>query len=276
MRLSRELAILLEAKAAKVGERRERKDGYVYEKQPDKTWIRVGETKLKKKQDARKSFKEKIAAFKEGIAAGTAGSPMMAFRDHAREGRQKRAKAFKRVDGLVSDLKSLAPPGAKVTGRVKEMESIIGKLILKPKEYKRPADLTDITGARIVAASIDDVYDAVKAISKRFEILENEDSIVKPKGAYRSVHLVIKDDDGEKKEVQVRTENQDTFANWSHDVYKPLKRKHKIALNKDKARIERFAKRMSNFFYAQDMGRNPPPPRRPNCPKVVEKAFGCI
>jgi len=63
MRFSEKLRTLIEAKAAKPGEKRERKDGYTWEKQKDGKWKRLGKTKdLKDKEavfDSTEARKEK-------------------------------------------------------------------------------------------------------------------------------------------------------------------------------------------------------------------------
>jgi ppGpp synthetase/RelA/SpoT-type nucleotidyltranferase len=73
-------------------------------------------------------------------------------------------------------------------------------------------------------------------------------------------------------EVQVRTENQNTFADWCHDVYKPTNKKQ--AESRKHPDVKAYAHDMSEYFWALDQGLEPPP--KPPCVKVVSEAFGCL
>jgi len=276
-RLSEELSQAITEEALPIGTVRQWKSGEMIKTGPNK-WRRntAGARKQIKKRQETAKLKSTIGAFKDAIASGEAGSPGMTFKDHVREAKASIGVQSKRFDGLMGDLRSMAPKGATVLGRVKKMESVLGKIIRKPKTYKSPADLQDVTGTRIIANSIGEVQDTVNKIKKRFKVVDEDDYISKPQGDYRSHHLIIEDDDGYQKEVQVRTRNQDTFANWSHDVYKPQTPDQEAAVRDNKDKVNAFSKGMSEFFYAQDMGKSPPPPPRPKCPPEIVKSLGCI
>jgi ppGpp synthetase/RelA/SpoT-type nucleotidyltranferase len=245
--------------------------------------------KLAKKKETQLKLDSTLQVFKKALGAGEVevtggkgksmvpfGTPGMSFRDYVRETNDQRKAHQKRLNGLMGELGEMAPEGGEVRGRIKTKESILGKMIRKPDEYKRPSDLDDITGTQIIANSIKDVNEAISNVKKRYKVVEEEDLIKKPRGDYRSVHFVIEDDDGQRKELQVRTRNQDTFANWSHNVYKPFNKVQEKALRENKEEIKMFSKRMSDFFFADDMGKNPPPPPRPKCSKAISMSFGCI
>lgn len=166
--------------------------------------------------------------------------------------------------------------GAAVLGRIKEPESALGKLVRKPKNYKTARDLKDGSGFRVICGSIDDLRTSVSTIKAQYEtsVADEEDYISKPKDGYRSYHLIIKDADGFYKEVQVRTPNEDTWANWSHDVYKPQSPQQREALERHADEILAYGQAMSDYYYAKDTGASPPAP--PSCPPVIEKVFGCL
>jgi ppGpp synthetase/RelA/SpoT-type nucleotidyltranferase len=162
-----------------------------------------------------------------------------------------------------------------IMARTKAPESALGKLIRKPK-YGTADNLKDGTGVRIVCQSIQDVLANVAAIKDRFEVskADEEDYINQPKDGYRSYHLVIKDDDDLWKEVQIRTPNQDTWAHWCHDVYKPVSAEQSAAVAASKDKILQYGESLSEYYYAKDSGKKPPPP--PDCPPVVKTVFGCL
>lgn len=165
--------------------------------------------------------------------------------------------------------------GTAVSARVKDLDSALGKLVRKPK-YGTVDKLKDGTGVRVVCRSIDDVLDSVSALKKRFETstADEEDYITKPKDGYRSYHLVIKDDDGLWKEVQVRTPNQDTWGKWAHDIYKPRTPEQTAAVSSNKDEILEYGSRMSEYYFDKDRGQEPENP--PDCPSVVKATFGCL
>lgn len=172
-------------------------------------------------------------------------------------------------------LKTLAVgDGTAVMGRVKDIHSAIGKLLRKPK-YGTAENLMDGTGFRFVCNSVDDVLATVKNLKAEYETSEKdeEDYISKPKDGYRSYHLIIKDHDGYHKEVQVRTPNQDTWANWCHDVYKPHTPAQEKAVTDSKDEIIDYGQKMSEYYFAKDQGKKADPAP---CPPVVKNVFGCL
>jgi ppGpp synthetase/RelA/SpoT-type nucleotidyltranferase len=162
-----------------------------------------------------------------------------------------------------------------VVARAKTVDSALGKLARKPK-YGTVANLKDGTGVRIVCASVQDVLENVKKMKDTFETstTDEEDYINHPKDGYRSYHLVIKDKDDLWKEVQIRTPNQDTWANWCHDVYKPTNPEQEKAVSEAKDEILKYGNTFSDYYYDKESGR--PPPKPPDCPPVVRDVFGCL
>ncbi len=167
----------------------------------------------------------------------------------------------------------IASPAARVTVRTKTLESTLGKIARKPK-YSDPSLLEDVTGMRVVEPTIDGVKATVRRIKARFPVVAEDDYISRPRENYRSHHLIIRDDDGLLKEVQVRTPNQDEFANWSHHVYKPPTKELAEVRDANRETIEDYERRMSQYFHERDLGFLRV--KKPPCPAVVAQNFGCV
>ena len=238
---------------------------------PDSPLARAKAEKAK----ATAQLRSTVHKLKGGIAAGTAGEKGMTFREHVRLAKKVRGEHREQLQPLLDKLRDLAPNGT-VVGRVKSLESILGKLARKPDVYKKASDLDDVTGTRIIHKTIDEVRETADKIRKHAVVVEEEDLITKPRGDYRSIHFIIRDKDGKTKELQVRTVNQDRFANWSHDYYKPTSPDQAKAIKANKKDLEAYSGVMSEFMYAQDLGKSPPPPEPPDCPAVVQSILGCL
>lgn len=178
------------------------------------------------------------------------------------------------LEALVGTLQTLSPPNAKIKGRVKKLESALGKVVRKPK-YGDAGNLQDATGARIICRSVKEVQDTVSRIKNRYKLVEEDDYINKAKGDYRSHHLII-EDNGQQKEIQVRTGNQDVWADWFHDMYKPLSLKQEQDVKTHKGHLEGYAKQTADFMFAKDQGKQTPPPVWPPCTHIVKNTFGCL
>ena len=171
-----------------------------------------------------------------------------------------------KINGLVN--------GEKVQGRVKTPESALGKLIKKPKEYPTADKLQDGTGMRVVHDTIAQVDETVAKIRAEYNVIEEEDFISKPQGNYRSFHFIVEGKSGLAIEIQVRTANQNVMADWSHNVYKPVTPEQ--AKHRADPEVLTYEKSMAEFMWAADNEKNPPPPVRPPCTKVISLAFGCL
>jgi len=175
--------------------------------------------------------------------------------------------------GTEAKLQEIAVPGTAVKGRVKELESALGKMERKPK-YQKPGDLWDGTGFRMIAKDVAGVHANVDAIKRHFHVVEESNYIEKPQeGGYRSVHLTIKDHDGLMKEIQVRTPREDKWGDWCHDIYKPVNDSQKQTLAEHKAEIQAYAAKMSDHYYALDSGKSSEPIP---CPPILHSTFGCL
>ena len=193
--------------------------------------------------------------------------------EHARIAGEFLGKHSKSLNRFMGSLSELAPKDAKVKARVKDVESALGKLARKPK-YGDATKLQDGTGARVICHSIDEVKSTVEKLKKKYKVVNEDDYITKPQGDYRSHHLIVEDDDGLQKEIQVRTENQNTFADWSHNVYKPHTREQSDTLRSSGKEIGAYSKAMGDYLFDQDSGKRVGD--KPPCPPPVKAYFGCL
>lgn len=75
-------------------------------------------------------------------------------------------------------------------------------------------------------------------------------------------------------EIQIRTPNQDKWANYTHNkIYKPSKKMHETT-KENRVAIYNYINEMSNHYYALDSGSTNV--NKPNCPEIVRKTIGCM
>ena len=108
--------------------------------------------------------------------------------------------------------------------RVKEEDSLEGKLEIKGGKYQSLKDITDIIGLRVITFYIDDVDKVASAVERVFEV-DWENSVDKRKAleidsfGYLSLHYVCRVPDSEyRMEIQMRTVLQHAWANMNHDT----------------------------------------------------------
>lgn len=255
--------------------------------------------RAKKERDALHST---LVDFEKDFKAGHLAKGMT-FGRHVEIAKVHLRKHAASMNRLIGDLEKIAP-GEKnvggyerVSGRVKTLSSVLGKVVRKhhrklpsgewdkSKPHLDRADkLKDMTGARILAEDTKGtraVFDKFKA-KYGDDIVSSEDMISHPReDGYRSIHAEFKDADGLVKEIQFRTPNQQTWANWSHDIYKPTKAKQREWLReakKDPAmwhKIDKYATSMSAHYAKIDDGEKPGD--KPECPEELKKSpFGCL
>ena len=187
------------------------------------------------------------------------------------------AQHEKSLEGLMTKLKDASPDNAKVIGRVKTIDSALGKLVRKPQNYPSVANLQDMTGSRIMVDTIDQVYAVVKNINKKFDVVLLEDKIREPAGGmkYRSVHLIVQDSDGLEKEIQVRTKEMDTLFRWAHKIYKPETPAQEKVVSQNEDGLIRYTAALSDHVFSKARGDRPPDPPLPKCPIYAQSVFGC-
>lgn len=237
-------------------------------------------------EKARAETKSKVESLaKEGKLAGN----YEALHKDGTEFLKKHAAGLPASKAALSELS--ADLGGKVSGRVKEIDSAMNKVVLKhkgndpskpEKGYSKVSELADGAGLRCILNSPKDVLTVVDRLKKdpRFENIakDEEDYITKPKGGYRSYHLVLRDKrDGLLKEFQLRTPRQNTWGDWCHDVYKPQNAMQSASMADPLAKREilAYAEKMSDRYFAMDSGKKPKG-SAPPCTPVIKKSFGCL
>lgn len=116
-----------------------------------------------------------------------------------------------------------------VTGRVKSVESIQEKMVLRGiSEENLAQDLQDIAGLRIMVQFVDDVDEVLALLRKRHDmtVVQERDYITHMKSSgYRSYHVVVDYPvdtiDGQKKvlaEIQIRTLAMNFWATIEHSL----------------------------------------------------------
>lgn len=116
-----------------------------------------------------------------------------------------------------------------VTGRVKSVESIQEKMVLRGiSEENLAQDLQDIAGLRIMVQFVDDVDEVLTLLRKRHDmtVVQERDYITHMKSSgYRSYHVVVEYPvdtiDGQKKvlaEIQIRTLAMNFWATIEHSL----------------------------------------------------------
>lgn len=158
-----------------------------------------------------------------------------------------------------------------IAGRVKTIKSAIEKVVRKPK-YKTPKNLQDFTGFRVVSETVEEVFANVKAFKSKYNVIDEDNYINQPLGDYRSYHL-IGEKNGVTFEIQFRTKNQNKFADWAHNIYKPLNQKQKSAIEVSGDEINYYSHQISEYFFAKDNGKEA---NKPPCTVVIKITFGCL
>lgn len=133
---------------------------------------------------------------------------------------------------LANQLKNENISPLAIEHRVKEENSLAGKLELKGEKYSSLADITDILGARIICFFSDEIDRVAKIVESNFDIdwdnSVDKRAIIKPDAfGYLSLHYICSfpaDSDypdnicDKKFEIQIRTTLQHTWAVINHDL----------------------------------------------------------
>jgi hypothetical protein len=260
--------------------RKKVKGHWVYEydepKKPEKLKLELQAAQEKRKAKAKR--KEPIKPGgpdvpKVGKAPGQWGKlpPGKTIVEHVKIAHDFLRQHKAQLPQVLGDIKGMAGKDAKVKGRVKTLPSALGKMVKKPK-YTTADKLQDGTGLRVIHGSVAEVKATVAKLREKYKVVEEDNYIDNPQGDYRSHHLIVEGPTGLAMEVQVRTENQNTFADWAHDVYKPMSEAQAAAV--DHPDVAKYSHDISEYFWALDSGKKPPP--KPPCTKVISEAFGCL
>jgi len=140
--------------------------------------------------------------------------------DESRDMRERRVEALRVALGDDLARQGLA---AEVRGRPKHLYSIWKKMRSKQLDF---AGILDVAALRVIVADVATCYAVLGRVHERFSAIAGEldDYIARPKvNGYRSLHTVVRDDDGRAVEVQIRTPEMDEQAEYggaAHWVYK--------------------------------------------------------
>ncbi|MSQ56969.1 MAG: bifunctional (p)ppGpp synthetase/guanosine-3',5'-bis(diphosphate) 3'-pyrophosphohydrolase [Limnohabitans sp.] len=110
-----------------------------------------------------------------------------------------------------------------VEGRPKHIYSIVKKMRGKSLNFDQ---VLDVHALRVIVATVHDCYGALSWVHANFQALQGEfdDYIAKPKAnGYQSLHTVVRDNSGRPIEIQVRTRDMHSHAEYgvaAHWAYK--------------------------------------------------------
>ncbi len=134
------------------------------------------------------------------------------------------------IDQIASDLKS-ARVKAQVMGRQKQHYSIYQKMIRQSRDFQ---DIYDLTGVRILVASIRDCYAALGAVHARWNPMPGrfKDYIATPKfNLYQSLHTTVFGPDGKAVEIQIRTYDMHKRAEYGVAAHWKYKERQTLGLS---------------------------------------------
>jgi GTP diphosphokinase / guanosine-3',5'-bis(diphosphate) 3'-diphosphatase len=112
---------------------------------------------------------------------------------------------------------------AEVHGRVKHFYSIYNKMVRRNKEFN---EIYDLAGLRVVVDDVRDCYGALGVIHSIWKPIPGrfKDYIAMPKfNMYQSLHTTVMSNEGKLLEIQIRTSEMDTTAEYgiaAHWMYK--------------------------------------------------------
>ncbi len=143
---------------------------------------------------------------------------------------------------LLSELKNESIKIIEISGRTKDMWSLYQKLQTHDNELSR---IHDIIALRIVVPTVADCYHVLGIIHNRWRMMPKrfKDYIAQPKpNGYQSLHTTIFCDNGKNVEVQIRTKEMDSTAEYGIAAHWNYDERGSIVFDKNLAWVEELAK----------------------------------
>ena len=134
-----------------------------------------------------------------------------------------RKKAINKTKKIIDNLLADNSISAEVSGREKHNYSIYKKIINNGLSF---TEINDLIGIRIVCADVSECYTILGLIHANFQPVQGrfKDFISMPKfNLYQSLHTTVLSTDGKKMEIQIRTHEMHTRAEYgvaAHWMYK--------------------------------------------------------
>ncbi len=140
--------------------------------------------------------------------------------------RGQREEYTRRVQGILQSELDAAGIRAEVTGRAKHIYSIHKKTARYSAENKTVYDINDLFALRVLVDDVSDCYSALGATHNVWRPLPGQfdDYIANPKdNLYQSIHTTVQGEGGSPVEVQIRTHDMHSVAEYgvaAHWLYK--------------------------------------------------------
>jgi hypothetical protein len=155
-----------------------------------------------------------------------------------------------------------------VTQRLKRRPTIIDKLIREPT--MNLTQMADIGGVRAVVGNIDEIYSVSRRLRKNWDIERVRDYVENPKSSgYRAMHLIVRRK-GYRIEVQLRTPNQDEWANGVEEDSRRLRMGLKSGFGPEK--IHEFYVAFAEWLALEDFGQPVDDELRARVQRLYEEA----
>lgn len=171
------------------------------------------------------------------------------------------------------DLMASKDVEVKVKARPKDPESLLTKMRGKWSD-RTLSSVTDAVGSRVIFKNLEGLEQGRTqlASSLGMEVLEDEDFLEEGKpGGYRGEHLLMRSPNGVVFEVQLRTEIQNTFAEYAHEIYKKNLRFYGIS-DYEAQQAREYSEALGSWIHAYEQGGDPG--SRPQAPSwVAEKGI---
>ncbi|MFC1697065.1 RelA/SpoT family protein [Nanoarchaeota archaeon] len=132
--------------------------------------------------------------------------------DKINEKREERERKTQEIIQFLLDQLALQDVKADITGRAKYFYSIYRKMKQKHKDF---SEIYDLIGIRIITQNIPDCYSALGVVHKLYKPIPRKfkDYLAVPKAnGYQSLHTAVVTNTGKILEVQIRTEEMQSFA----------------------------------------------------------------